>query len=126
VLDSCCRRHPTGGARRTREGAPRARGDDAFALSAPRADDEETLDPRLRGDDAFAPPALRADQEETLDPRLRGDDAFAPPALRAGGLPRHLRMPRSAEVSASEKAGRANSRSAYFISGAACLGIATA
>ena len=37
--------------------------------------------------------------------------------------PGHFRMPRSAEVSASEKAGRANSRSAYFISGAACFGI---
>jgi hypothetical protein len=36
---------------------------------------------------------------------------------------RYLRMPRSAEVSASENAGRANRRSAYFISGAACFGI---
>src|SRR3954470_5013128 len=39
------------------------------------------------------------------------------------GAARHLRMPRSADVSASENAGRANRRSAYFISGAACLGI---
>ena len=36
---------------------------------------------------------------------------------------RYLRIPRSADVSASENAGRANSRSAYFISGAACFGI---
>ena len=36
---------------------------------------------------------------------------------------RYLRIPRSAEVSASENAGRANSRSAYFMSGAACFGI---
>ncbi len=36
---------------------------------------------------------------------------------------RYLRIPRSADVSASEKAGRANRRSAYFISGAACFGI---
>ena len=36
---------------------------------------------------------------------------------------RYLRIPRSADVSASENAGRANSRSAYFMSGAACFGI---
>ena len=60
-----------------------------------------------------------------------------PPRRQVGGLAsvqiarrccqaydaRHLRMPRSADVSASENAGRANSRSAYFMSGAACLGI---
>src|SRR5439155_7162003 len=39
------------------------------------------------------------------------------------GRIRHLRIPRSAEVSASENAGRVNKRSAYFISGAACFGI---
>ena len=37
----------------------------------------------------------------------------------------YLRIPRSAEVSASENAGRENSRSAYFMSGAACFGIWT-
>src|SRR5437773_7104081 len=42
--------------------------------------------------------------------------------LALGGI-RHLRIPRSAEVSASENAGRVNRRSAYFISGAACFGI---
>jgi len=35
---------------------------------------------------------------------------------------RHFLMPRSADVSASMNAGRENSRSAYFISGAAGLG----
>lgn len=35
----------------------------------------------------------------------------------------YFRMPRSAEVSASENAGRANRRSAYFMSGAAVFGI---
>jgi len=40
---------------------------------------------------------------------------------RAAG--RYFRIPRSADVSASENAGRANSRSAYFMSGAACFGI---
>ena len=39
-------------------------------------------------------------------------------ALKEKGL-----IPRSADVSASENAGRAKRRSAYFISGAACLGI---
>jgi hypothetical protein len=62
----------------------------------------------------------------TLDPRFRGDDEavsdrFDPPGLAPGQL-RHLRMPRSALVSASMNAGRENSRSAYFISGAACFG----
>ena len=35
----------------------------------------------------------------------------------------YLRMPRSADVIASENAGRANNRSAYLSSGTACLGI---
>ena len=55
--------------------------------------------------------------------------ATRPSGLRSAlGLARraraYFRIPRSAEVSASENAGRANSRSAYFISGAAGLGIA--
>src|SRR5262249_43462570 len=35
----------------------------------------------------------------------------------------YLRIPRSADVSASENAGRENSRSAYFMSGAAGFGM---
>jgi hypothetical protein len=52
----------------------------------------------------------------TIEPQLR---------LRtiASNRNAYLRIPRSAEVSASEKAGRANSRSAYFMSGAAVFGI---
>src|SRR5690349_10785012 len=45
------------------------------------------------------------------------------PVTLASKRDAYFRIPRSAEVSASENAGRAKSRSAYFISGAACLGI---
>lgn len=51
-----------------------------------------------------------------LDPRCAGP--------LAGCSRRYFLIPRSAEVSASENAGRANSRSAYFMRGAACLGMA--
>jgi hypothetical protein len=44
------------------------------------------------------------------------------PACKADA---YFRIPRSAEVKASENAGRENSRSAYFMSGAACFGICT-
>ncbi len=47
------------------------------------------------------------------------------PVLRLLLPGRYFRIPRSALVSASENAGRANSRSAYLSSGAACLGIVT-
>ena len=42
--------------------------------------------------------------------------------IRRGGRFFHLRITFSEAVSASMKAGRLNSLSAYFISGAACLG----
>jgi hypothetical protein len=52
----------------------------------------------------------------TIEPLFR-------PGPIASNRNAYLRIPRSAEVSASENAGRANSRSAYFMSGAAVLGI---
>ena len=52
----------------------------------------------------------------TIEPHLR-------PGTIASNRNAYLRIPRSAEVSASENAGRANSRSAYFMSGAAVFGI---
>ena len=54
----------------------------------------------------------------------RGGENESDAATRARGvMPGYFRMPRSAEVRASENAGRANSRSAYFSSGAACFGM---
>ena len=72
--------------------------------------------------------ALQADALNAPHPPNASRCAPSPRARGEGWgegttLARHFRMPRSAEVSASENAGRANSRSAYFISGAACLGI---
>ena len=52
----------------------------------------------------------------TIEPQLR-------PGTIASNRSAYLRIPRSAEVSASENAGRAHSRSAYFIKGAAVFGI---
>ena len=73
-------------------------------------------------DNAFP---VAAASNDTGSP-LRGYDAFVPNRgwLRNPLLDkmRHLRIPRSADVSASMNAGRENSRSAYFMSGAAGLG----
>ena len=64
--------------------------------------------------------ALRCSGQQRLDARRDGPTGGA-----ARGHADQRRMPRSADVSASENAGRANRRSAYFISGAAVFGICT-
>ena len=72
------------------------------------------------------PPQTAGDRVHYAGSRFRGDDEAVPgrrdPSGVAPGQLRHLRIPRSALVSASINAGRENRRSAYFIKGAACLG----